>query len=157
MKKPGLIIIALITTIILACGIYSKTPKSDANELWSYIQKTNYTSWKLFPGTTKLYKGQSPHGAFLTSYINDTGYNSLNKKTFKSGTIIVKENYTPSEKLAAITVMYKIDGYNPEGGDWFWVKYTPKGEVQVSGKIKGCITCHSDVKNYDWSFLKAQM
>jgi len=104
-----------------------------------------------------LYKGQSPHGAFLTSYINDVGYNSLKKKEFDYGTIIVKENYTPSEKLAAITVMYKIKGYNPEGGDWYWAKYSPKGEVQAQGKVKGCISCHSDVKDYDWSFLKANL
>jgi len=25
------------------------------------------------------------------------------------------------------TVMYKVEGYNPDAGDWFWVKYSPQG------------------------------
>ncbi len=31
--------------------------------------------------------------------------------------------------------MYKIKGYNPEGGDWFWVKYSP-GESRKKGGEK---------------------
>jgi hypothetical protein len=31
--------------------------------------------------------------------------------------------------------MNKIKGYNPEGGDCFWVKYGTAGDVQASGKV----------------------
>jgi hypothetical protein len=31
--------------------------------------------------------------------------------------IVVKENYKSDKKLAAITVMYKVLGFNPEAGD----------------------------------------
>ena len=27
--------------------------------------------------------------------------------------------------------MYKINGYNPKDGDWFWVKYTPYTQWQT--------------------------
>ena len=58
------------------------------------------------------------------------------------GTIVVKENYTSAKKLAAITVMYKVKGYNPGAGDWFWVKCAPDGTVQKAGKPAGCVNCY---------------
>ncbi len=57
--------------------------------------------------------------------------------------IEVKENYSPSHELKAITVMYKIKGYNPDDGDWFWVKYSAKGKTLKAGKPGGCIGCHA--------------
>ena len=38
--------------------------------------------------------------------------------------------------------MYKVKGYNPNDGDWFWVKYDPTGKADKFGKPKGCIGCH---------------
>jgi len=56
--------------------------------------------------------------------------------------IIVKENFGPDKKLAAITVMYKEKGYDPAHNDWFWAKYQPDGTIDAEGKVKGCIDCH---------------
>ena len=39
-----------------------------------------------------------------------------------NGAIVLKENYTPEENLAATTVMYKKTGYNPDHNDWYWLK-----------------------------------
>jgi hypothetical protein len=64
--------------------------------------------------------------------------------------MIVKENYTPEKVLAAVTVMYKRQGYNPEGGDWFWLKYTPDGAIAAEGKVADCIACHGQSKENDW-------
>jgi LPXTG-motif cell wall-anchored protein len=38
--------------------------------------------------------------------------------------------------------MYKVEGYNPEGGDWFWAKYQPDGSVDAAGKVASCAGCH---------------
>ena len=65
---------------------------------------------------------------------------------------IVKENYSPEKKLAAITVMYRITGFDPKADDWFWLKYGPDGTIMKEGKVGGCINCHSDVKDNDWLF-----
>jgi len=54
----------------------------------------------------------------------------------------VKESYSPDNQLLNITVMYKISGYNPGDGDWYWVKYTPEGRADPFGKVAGCIGCH---------------
>jgi hypothetical protein len=69
--------------------------------------------------------------------------------------IVVKENYMPDKKLAAITVMYKVAGYNPGVGDWFWAKYTPDGKVEAEGKsgmADMCIGCHGKAKGNDFLF-----
>ena len=46
--------------------------------------------------------------------------------------------------------MYKVEGYNPEGGDWFWLKYTPDGRIEKEGKVAGCIGCHAAAQGNDW-------
>ena len=79
-----------------------------------------------------------------------------------SGSMIIKENFSPDKKLMAITLMYKSKGYNPEAGDWYWAKFMPDGKVAqmdspmgkmaISGKAKGCIACHADADD-DFAFF----
>lgn len=127
-------------------------PGPDAQKLYEYIIKSEpYQRWDLWPGKGKLYKGTEPHGALLTTYINSTARHSIKgKKGMADGSIIVKENYTADKRFVALTVMYKIKGYNPEAGDWFWAKYKPDGTVEASGKVKGCIDCHGKRKDNDF-------
>lgn len=73
------------------------------------------------------------------------------------GAILVKENYGKDKKnLLAITPMYKVKGFNPEGDDWYWVKYEPDGKIVTEGKPKGCIDCHEVVKDNNWIFTPAK-
>ena len=123
--------------------------------MWKHITvKKPYTNWKLWPGTEKMYEGTQPHGAFLTTYVTKGARQAIEKKKgkFVQGAIIVKENYMPDKTLAAVTVMYKAKGYNPEAGDWFWAKYKPDGSVEKEGKVGGCIKCHSAKADNDWVF-----
>lgn len=74
-----------------------------------------------------------------------------------NGAIVIKENYgKDQETLMAITPMYKVDGYNPDAGDWFWAKYGPEGKIMASGKIQGCIDCHKNKKDQDWLFTEVK-
>jgi len=130
-------------------------PAADGATLWNYISDTKpYTGWALWPGKGKLYKGQEPHGILLTTYITKDAKKVIKGKKgmFKNGAIIVKENYMPDKTLDAITVMYKVKGFNPDAGDWFWAKYTPGGTVQAEGKPQGCINCHGVKKANDWVY-----
>lgn len=130
-------------------------PAADADAVWQYIKKTNkYRWWPKWPGKKKYYEGAHPHGALLTTRITRDAKKVIKKKTgvFDNGAIIVKENYMPGKTLAAITVMYKVQGYNPEAADWFWAKYKPDGTVEKAGKVKGCIDCHRDKADNDWVF-----
>lgn len=158
-------ILTLVLVMFLAAGalaiheiIPSETqvtmPGPDAEKLNEYLVKSNpYRSWSLWPGKGKLYKGREPHGALLTTFVNDIALFAIDKdKDMKSGSIIAKENYSANKKFVALTVMYKIKGYNPEAGDWFWAKYSPDGSVQASGKVEGCINCHGTRRDNDYIF-----
>jgi hypothetical protein len=154
-------VVVLLGFSVIAFAVHEEKPSEtmatlpgpDAVKLYDYITKDNpYGKWELWPGKGRMYKGREPHGAFLTTYVNSRAYFSAKDKTGKmaDSSIIVKENYTPGKKLAALTVIYKIKGYNPEAGDWFWAKYEPYGKVLVSGKVEACIGCHRGNKANDF-------
>ena len=72
-----------------------------------------------------------------------------------NGAIVVKENYgEDKETLMAVTPMYKVQGYNPDAGDWFWAKYGPDGKVETAGKVESCIDCHNAGKAGNYIFTE---
>jgi hypothetical protein len=130
-------------------------PKADGKAVYDYITKTNpYQQWALYPGKGKLYKGQHPHGALLTTYVSEKAEAALNARAgqFPDGSLIVKENYMPDKMLGAVTVMYRVNGYDPDAGDWFWAKYKADGAIEAEGKVAGCIGCHTAAIQNDWVF-----
>jgi hypothetical protein len=46
-------------------------------------------------------------------------------------------------------VIYKVEGYNPQEGDWFWGMSAPDGRVLEAGKVKTCIKCHRSQYRHD--------
>ncbi|NCO52059.1 MAG: cytochrome P460 family protein [Deltaproteobacteria bacterium] len=158
MKKIGIRLVVLCVLVVaggslaLAAGAL---PQADGPAVYTYITKTNpYQQWALFPDKGKFYPGKHPHGALLTTYVNDVALAGINNKvgTLANGSIIVKENYMPDKKLGAITVMYRVKGFDAEGGDWFWAKYAADGAIAKQGKVAGCINCHAAVITNDWVF-----
>jgi hypothetical protein len=139
MKKIALIFAILILTAVWS--IAQDGPAVDGDALWKDISVISpYTQWGQWPDHTGIQAGKAPHGPFHIVYVNKVGLTKGHPKPY--GTIVVKENYTPAKELAAITVMYKVKGDNPDAGDWFWVKYAPDGTVQKAGKPAGCVNCH---------------
>ncbi|HLB71164.1 MAG: cytochrome P460 family protein [Candidatus Methanoperedens sp.] len=142
-----------LVSLFLGCVGTKETklePRADGKALYDYITVgNNYKTWKMWPGTGEMYprsteKPSEPHGVFLTTYVSDNAYSDIvaKKGILPDESIIVKENYDADKKLAALTVMYKEKGYDPEHNDWFWVKYQPNGTIDAQGKVKGCIDCH---------------
>ena len=130
-------------------------PAADAAQVYAYITKAKpYTQWDLWPGKESMYPGTQPHGDFLTTYINETGRFDLKKGkgSLSEGTIIVKENYGSDKKITALSVMYKIAGFNASAGDWFWAKYDRDGKVLAGGKAEVCIRCHEKKRDNDYIF-----
>ncbi|OOZ40061.1 hypothetical protein BOW53_09190 [Solemya pervernicosa gill symbiont] len=142
--------------LVAACSgmaTSNERPDTEAKSFWSYMQNKAYRShWDLWPGKGEKYKGIEPHGLLLTTYLNGPAIDALKMKrgAMPDGSIIIKENYMPDGKLAAITTMYKVKGYNPDQGDWYWVKYDPKGKVLKEGKPAGCIGCHGAMRGNDF-------
>ncbi len=155
MKKRilfGGLILAAGLLVVLAYA--AQMPKADATDFYNYITKVSpYQKWALWPGHEAMHPGQSPHGAFLKIYVNKPAHEAIVKKmkVMPDGAIIVKENYDKDKKtLVALTPMYKVKGFDPESGDWFWAEYGPKGETMASGKVQMCIDCHAKVKASDY-------
>ena len=136
---------------------------SRAGDLWTAMK--GYRSWNSYPGLEGWQDGMSPHGKFLKYYINTVA--AADPSRPRDGSIIIKENYGAKDdaKLGAITVMRKIQGYDSENKDWFWVKFDPKGNVMknpknmyLAGRVakgmpKGCIACHSNADGDDFLFI----
>ena len=131
-----------------------------ARAVWSYLEEQAYQdNWPLWPGKARLYQGTEPHGALLTTYVNDSamvGLTALRTDPLVDdlpfGSMVVKENYLPDSTLAAVTVMMKAEGYDPAHHDWFWMKQLADGTVEASGRVQSCIDCHSEALN-NWDYL----
>lgn len=130
--------------------VYADMPEADPGELWNYITKVSpYKEWRQWLDHQGIQPGRAPHGPLHKVYVNENAFNSP-KPPVQYGAIVVKENYSKTEELKAITVMYKVIDYNPKDGDWFWVKYTPQGKAKPFGKPAGCIGCHGTRAHNDF-------
>ncbi|MCK5916663.1 MAG: cytochrome P460 family protein [Deltaproteobacteria bacterium] len=151
MKKNLLIgFVLLFSTLFCIPAAMAEMPGSDASALWNYITKVSpYQQWSFWPDHQGMQNGRAPHGPKHKVYVNDKAL-SVDAAPLPDGSIQVKENFNMAGELKAITVMYKIKGYNPGDGDWFWVKYLPNGNAAKSGKPAGCIGCHGTRANNDF-------
>jgi len=150
MKK----LIHAMTILLISIGIsslaFAEMPGPDAAALWKYITETSpYTSWGFWPDHEGLQEGDAPHAPLHKVFVNEIGLKSTHAPV-NYDAIVVKENIGRDKKLKALTVMYKVKGYNPDAGDWFWVKYGTNGKVSKSGKPSGCIDCHSGAEESDF-------
>ncbi len=134
-----------------------------AEALWDKEMR-DYKNWQPYPGLEGWQPGKSPHGKILKYHINSVAARS--PRNPGNGAVIVKENYGERNgPLMAVTVMQKIRGYDPEDGDWFWVKFAPNGQIMTNpkgmklagrvakGMSKGCIACHSNAAGGDFLFI----
>ena len=158
MKKLHLFIALIVMatfgfcSYVLAAKAKTSLTTVSGASLWDHMKKSNYRNWQMWPGKTALYPGTQPHGALLTTYVNDVAYKAIKAKKGKlpNGSIVVKENYMPDKSLGALTVMYKVKGFNSEANDWFWAKYMPDGKIEAEGKVEMCIGCHGMKKDNDY-------
>ena len=172
-KVIGISVTVLLVAFLAACAgremssepmstmsSESAMPAANGQAVIDYITKDSpYQQWSLWPGKGKLYPGTRPHGAFLTTYVNQSALKGIEEQggELPDGAIIVKENYMPDKTLAAVTVMYKKAGYNPPAKDIFWLKYTPDGKIAAEGKVNSCIGCHGAAKGGDFLYTNDGM
>ena len=144
---------ALITGIALGACKSLGTPadQESADTVWQAI--SGRQQWAQFEGHEGLQPGKSPHGKFIRTFVNPVGAEHPEAPGY--GSILVKENYSQEDlaKLDSLTVMERVEGYDPDNGDWFWARYTPAGELTHSGKVESCANCHFDAGGDDFVFL----
>lgn len=160
MKISIIVSFTALFFVAWSCGTDSNMeeepdPEPTGEELWNQMQQENYqNSWNLWPGTEELYEGSEPHGMLLTTYLNDIAYDAVMNGNIPlpEGSIVAKENYMPDSTLSAITTMYKVEGFNPQHNDWFWLRNNPEGVIDAAGIVDGCQSCHQDAAVTDYIF-----
>ena len=130
-------------------------------QMWNYIKATRYDQWAPAGDDGDFRESDRPHGAFVKTYMNRIAAGNTAK--LPHGSVIIKENFSPDKKLAAITLMHRSKGFNPDANDWYWIKYnpdgttammdSPMGKMAIGGKAKGCIECHSGADGDDYAFF----
>jgi len=139
-------------------------PDAEGAAVMDYVTETNpYTEWGTWPSDqwndfdVNLVSG-APHGNVVRIYVNEIALEAADgfDDELPEGSMIVKENYVGTDpespgELDAVTIMYKVDGFNAEANDWFWVKAKPDGsQIDAEGAVDGCIGCHSQDGNDDY-------
>lgn len=149
MKKILRTLLLIAASLGITSLALAEMPGPDEAALWKYITETSpYSSWGFWPDHQGLQEGDAPHAPLHKVFVNKKGLQSTHAPV-DYGTILVKENIGLDQKLKALTVMYKVKGYNPEAGDWFWVKYGTNGTAAKAGKPRGCISCHGGAEDND--------
>ena len=117
------------------------------------------------------YEGTDPHGYWLETFYTEATIEG------HTGDLIIKRNYgpegveladvmaDPAGHLGAITIMFRrAEDYDPETGNWFYVKYLPDGTLDQNpaglrlaglvgkGADAGCIACHQGADGEDFLF-----
>ena len=129
-------------------------PELSADGVWGHLTSSDYENWDRWPGTTDQYQGQEPHGALLTTYVNDVAAAAIaaGDVMMPVGAIVVKNNYMPDGMLAAVTAMVKTEDFNPDHNNWWFLKRLTDGTVQAEGRFAGCEGCHGAVAANDYLF-----
>lgn len=126
-------------------------PGPNGAQILAYIfEDSPYTEWA---SSSDYISTTSPHGQLVRLYANDI-VRRAGELPLPAGSLIVSEGYAHSRddpKLVNITVMYKIALFNPQAGDWFWIKAGPTGTLDGGGALNGCIECHGQPGHQDYT------
>jgi hypothetical protein len=134
-----------------------QTPAEFQQSFWKHITVTSpYRDWERWPaGADDPRAASEPHGPWAKTYAKAAGTTDPTRLGY--GSIIVQEEFEDDKStLNAISVMYCVKGVDPAHYDWYWLKYTPEGEVvrapreqggkPIAGKVQSCINCHQKAR-----------
>lgn len=115
-----------------------------AEELWGELQ--GYETWGRFDNQSATPVLSDDHsGNYVVSFYDEALLGWALAGEAPDRGVSVKEVYSAPDDTSpvALTVMKKVAGYDPEGGDWFWATYSMDGAVQSAGAVSSCSGCHS--------------
>jgi hypothetical protein len=124
----------------------------DGSKFFVYMTKdTPYTGWSLWSKRSNMEPAQSPHGPLMATYVNPAADDSIKRKGGMAfGSLIVVENRASNGTLTSLDARIKIKGYHPQGGDWYWFRFSSEGMIQAEGKAASCLACHEQRKENDY-------
>jgi hypothetical protein len=112
-----------------------------------------WETWTSAPGWDDVQPTppRSPHGSFVEIRANATALTDWEGNgDLAADSIVVKalhsaaDGSTPTGRVYA---MWKVPGYAPETGDWFWAVYDD-GVASTTGAPAGCTGCHGTGADY---------
>ncbi len=169
-----IMIISIFLTLLPGVSALTAAPfgnKQDieyADRVWQKMTGASLVGERAF--VSQPYKGFPPHGIVLDTIEGEFVVGE------RKGILIIKRNYggekepqqvleNPAKYLKAVTIMFRREpGYDPQNGDWFYVKYSPQGKVlknpegvSLAGRVgkrggAGCIGCHAGAPGKDMIF-----
>ncbi len=120
-------------------------------------QDDPYQEWAQFPDHQGTFSSVLPHGPMSQVFINGEVESALStfNGALPDGSIIVKENIgtSPSVTEAALTVMWKVQGFSPANNNWFWANMALDGKIVAEGKVSTCTACHGGARANDFVFV----
>lgn len=136
-----------------------QAPPPEAQALWQHItQPPGFYKWGTWSSLRESRRSRcaTAYGYFARVFANDVALQAKGVP-LPPGSIVVREGqgmgtntYAPNGQIRAYTVMYKVRGFNPKGGDWFWASYSGTGQVRDSGALTECIKCHQTAWQNDY-------
>ncbi len=151
---------ALIAALALSLGgcagisdlFRGPLPPAEATALHEHLQKKEYRTWSLWPGTTEKMPSQFPHGIQQTTRVNERALSAIegNRAELPAGALIVKEEFEAESQPETLSVMLKT-----EEGQWFYARYEGGKLIEYPRMDSMCNNCHVSMKKSDNLYLKA--
>lgn len=136
----------MVPLVLAACG--GPTDEEIAREIFTEIDG-QWESWGTAPNWDGIQASSDcTHGNYVKITFNELALNAYGDEDLPDGSIVVKRGYDNADGTGAVgfvTVMKKIDGYDPARNDWFWARIADDGTPSDSavGQASFCYGCHS--------------
>jgi hypothetical protein len=136
---------------LMACG-GGDDDMAIAEEIWEEIQ--GWESWdEKAPWTGIQPSADGTHGSHVRITFNEAAAGAWGEDALPFGSVSVKRGYDSADDSAPrnfVTVMKKIEGYDPDNGDWFWLRIGDDGTPSDTeiGQAAFCSGCHSVGTDY---------
>lgn len=133
---------------VAALGVACEpTDEERAAEIWLEID--GWEGWDdVAPWTGIQPSSDCTHGPYVEITYNAVAAPAWGEESLPDGSIVVKRGHNAqdgSDPVGFVTVMKKIEGYDPDTGDWFWLRIDDQGNPSSTeiGRASFCSGCHS--------------
>lgn len=136
---------------MLALAGCAKSDEDIANDLFEEVE--GWEDWtQIAPWDGYQVSSDGTHGSHVLITFNDIAADAWGDDELPDGSISVKKGYDAAngeQPRNFITIMKKIDGYDPERNDWFWLRVDDDGGLGTAiGSDAFCYGCHTSGTDY---------
>lgn len=144
-RTTGLLL-AIAALTIAGCTYFGKPTGDDRVKADTLEQEiASYKEWKTPEWVEGYTESVHPLPTYVKYYVNEKGMSDIDNPP--NGSIFVKEQFNEDKEIIGLTVMKKVDGYDPANKDWYWAIADTEARITNAGKLNSswtssCISCH---------------